>query len=60
MADVVLVATIVVFFLLVALLVRALDRMIDASGGDADLYTDPGAGPDGEVPGTQSRPGRPA
>ncbi|MGD0927968.1 MAG: hypothetical protein ABR926_22535 [Streptosporangiaceae bacterium] len=71
MVDVILVATILVFFLLAALLVRALDRMIDASGGDADLDADPnadldtgpddvGAGPDGEVSGAKIGPGRPA
>ena len=60
MVDVILVATILVFFLLAALLVRALDRMIDASGGDADLDADPNAdldtGPDDVMRGLRSAP----
>jgi hypothetical protein len=36
MSDVVLIATIVAFFLAAALLVRALDRVIAGSGDDAD------------------------
>jgi hypothetical protein len=36
MTDVVLVATIVVFFVAAALLVRVLDRMIAGSGDEAD------------------------
>ena len=36
MTDVILIATIVAFFVAAALLVRVLDRMIAASGTDAD------------------------
>lgn len=62
MTDVILVATILVFFLLAALLVRALDRMIDASRGDGDLDAEPDdvhAGPDDHA-GAEIGPGRPA
>jgi hypothetical protein len=48
MTDVVLVATIVVFFVAAALLVRVLDRMIAASGDEA--------GPDEEEMATTARP----
>jgi hypothetical protein len=41
MTDVVMIATIVAFFVAAALLVRALDRMIAHSGAEADLDEDP-------------------
>ena len=41
MTDVILIATIVAFFVAAALLVRVLDRMIAGSGTDADPDPDP-------------------
>jgi hypothetical protein len=41
MTDVVLIATIVAFFVAAALLVRVLDRMIASAGTDADADADP-------------------
>jgi hypothetical protein len=56
MVDVVLIATICVFFLAAAQLVRALGRVV-ADPGDAD----PGdAGPEEELSGQELGPGRPA
>ena len=53
MSDVVLIATIVVFFVAAAALVGVLNRVIADSGDDA--------GPeDEELPGTGPEPGRPA
>ena len=41
MTDVILIATIVAFFVAAALLVRVLDRMMASSGTDADRDLDP-------------------
>ena len=41
MTDIILIATIVAFFVAAALLVRVLDRMIAGSGTDADPDPDP-------------------
>jgi len=41
MTDIILIATIVAFFVAAALLVRVLDRMIAGSGTDADRDPDP-------------------
>ena len=51
MADIILIATIVAFFVAAALLVRVLDHMITSSGSDAD--------PDDEAADTGLEPGRP-
>jgi hypothetical protein len=40
MTDIILIATIVAFFVAAALLVRVLDRMIAAAGTDADADPD--------------------
>jgi hypothetical protein len=50
MTDVILIATIAAFFVAAALLVRVLDRMIAASGTDAD--------PGPEVSPADAEPGR--
>ena len=55
MTDVVLVATIVVFFVAAALLVRVLDRMIANSAEEAE----PGDEPAAEAPPRELEPGRP-
>jgi hypothetical protein len=54
MTDVVLIATIVVFFVAAALLVRVLDRMIAGSGDEA------GRDEEAEVSSRELEPGRPA
>ncbi len=48
MTDVIVIAIIVVFFLLAALLVGRLDRLIASSGTDADYEDDPADDPDPE------------
>jgi len=56
MTDVLLIATIVVFFVAAALLVRALDRVIAGSGDEAS----PDEEEEAEASGPQLQPGRPA
>jgi hypothetical protein len=52
MEDIILIATIVAFFIAAALVVRVLDHMIASSGSDADR--------DDEAADTELEPGRPA
>ena len=52
MTDIILIATIVAFFVAAALLVRVLDHMIASSASDADS--------DDEASETGLKPGRPA
>jgi hypothetical protein len=56
MTDVILIATIVAFFVAAAAGVRVLDRMIAGSGTDADF--DPGPDPDPEVSPSDAESGR--
>jgi hypothetical protein len=56
MTDIILLATIVAFFVAAALLVRVLDRMIAGSGTDADFDPDPD--PDPQVSPADAEPGR--
>jgi hypothetical protein len=52
MTDIILIATIVAFFVAAALVVRVLDHMIASSASAADL--------DDEAADTELKPGRPA
>ena len=54
MTDIILLATIVAFFVAAALGVRVLDRMIAAAGTDAD----PDPDPDPQVSPADAEPGR--
>jgi hypothetical protein len=56
-ADVILIATILVFFLAAAQLVRALGRVIAGSGGAGP---EDDAGPEDEASGQELQPGRSA
>ena len=56
MTDIILLATIVAFFVAAALLVRVLDRMIAGSGTDADF--DPAPDPHPPVSPADAEPGR--
>jgi hypothetical protein len=56
MTDIILIATIVAFFVAAVLLVRVLDRMIAASGTDADA--DPDSDPHDQVSPSDVEPGR--
>jgi hypothetical protein len=56
MTDIILIATIVAFFVAAALVVRVLDRMIAASGTDAD--PDPDSDPRDQVSPPAVEPGR--
>jgi hypothetical protein len=56
MTDIILIATIVAFFVAAALLVRVLDRMIAAAGTDAD--SDPDPDPPDQVSPSDVEPGR--
>jgi hypothetical protein len=57
MTDVVLIATIVAFFVVAAFLVRVLDRVVAGSGDDAGPEQDAGPGQD-EAPRPELQPGR--